>query len=412
MADLPLYWPAIEQVEQVESSLILRVAKPLCQPELNQVSASIAAATLDGLENAVEVRYDNAGPAAFVADVRRVSRLDFGNGRQKNFTEPLVTPAGEVQAVIVPLPEGWPKPAGAWLASLDRVVTTAEPPVTSQPGETQPGQPLGLKFADGPQLAAYRLDPARPSACATLNLALQWLGGQPGDRALVQLLDPYGRIVVEHEARPWAGQAGDPLDIRSLPLPGSLPGGRYGLRVRVRTAEGQERPAVTDEGVAIPMDQIPPVPVVVQPIVDPGVVERATPLAAAFDNGISLVGTDLASTQVAGGAWLRFTLIWQTERPLDKELTVFTQLIGPDGQVWGQRDNQPGGGWYGTPLWPLGQPVADHYAFQIQAGAPAGSYRLIAGLYDAETLQRIPVQNGGDFVEVATVQIDETGPGE
>ena len=106
---------------------------------------------------------------------------------------------------------------------------------------------------------------------------------------------------------------------------------------------------------------------------------------------------------------LRFALVWQPEQAVDTDLTVFTQLLGPDGQVWGQQDNQPKGGWYGTSLWNPNRPVTDDYAFQIPLDAPSGSYRLIAGLYDPVTLERIPVQTGsgqpGDFVEVGPVQI-------
>jgi len=408
LADLPLYLPAIEQVEQVGNDLVLRIAQPLCRPEAGQVSVALNPAELDGLP-AVAVRYDNGGPAAFVADVRQVSRLEFAGSSAKNFTEPLAAPAGEAQAVVVPVPAG-AELRGAWLASLNRAV-----PAGGQAGDSEaeavqsidgPAQRLGLKFADGPRLAAYQISSAS-SACGALALALQWEGGQPNDRALVQLLDPFGRVVAEDEARPW--DEDDSIDLRRLPLAGSLPGGRYSLRVYVRNGEGQERMPVTDEGVTIPTDQIPPLPVIIQPQLDMAAVDELQPVSATFGNGIILTGLDLAGAQLEPGDWLRFALVWQTDRPLDQDWTVFTQLLGPDGQVWGQRDNRPGGGWYGTSLWPPGRPVADHYAFQIRPDAPPGAYRLIVGWYHGETQERVPLAGGGDFVEVATVQVDRSG---
>jgi hypothetical protein len=112
---------------------------------------------------------------------------------------------------------------------------------------------------------------------------------------------------------------------------------------------------------------------------------------------------------VAAGDWLRFSLFWQADQPLETDLTVFTQLLGPDGQVWGQWDNQPKGGWYSTSLWLPGRPLADDYAFQIDPAAPAGNYRLIAGLYDPATGQRLAVTagpgQGNDFIEVATLNV-------
>ena len=87
-------------------------------------------------------------------------------------------------------------------------------------------------------------------------------------------------------------------------------------------------------------------------------------------------------------------------------MTVFTQLLGPDGQVWGQRDNVPGGGWYPVSLWLPGQPVVDDYAFQIHPDAPPGNYRLIAGLYFSDSQARLATLVGTDFVEVGTVVVE------
>lgn len=403
MADLPFYWPAIKQIHQIDNDLILSLAEPVCQPRPEPIQVTTTPAELDGIAQAVAVTYHNPGPAAFVADVNQTSSLAFANGNYRKFTEPLVTPAGESQAVIIPLQGQLSTDvSGAWLASLDRTISAGEQPVPVQPKAIEAGQPLGLKFAGGPELRSYRLDPEQPTACSLLTLTLDWQGGQPGEAALVQLLDPFGRIVLENEAQPW--QAGQ-VDVRALSLPGSLPAGRYGLRVLVRTGEGQERLPMTGEGVTIPSDQIPPLPVVIHPQPDPALMEGLASQPALFNQGITLQGVTLASEQLVPGDWLRFALVWQVEQPLDAQITVFTQLLGPDGQVWGQRDNPPGGGWYGVPLWPAGRPVSDHYAFQLRPETPAGVYRLIAGLYRSDNLERIPLQNGGDFIEVATVQV-------
>jgi hypothetical protein len=224
----------------------------------------------------------------------------------------------------------------------------------------------------------------------------------------VQLLDPFGRVVVERVAQPRLEPDREIVDIRTLALPGSVPAGRYGLRVYVYSAAGQERLPVTEEGVTIPTNQIPPLPLIIHPapVTLPEHIEATQPLVG---QAIRLRGSQLPQTEVAAGDWLRFTLVWQAEQLLDTDLTVFTQLLGPDGQVWGQHDNQPKGGWYGTSLWLPGKPVTDDYVFQIDPAAPAGEYRLIAGMYDNTTLQRLPVQTAGgasgDFVEIGTVRV-------
>ena len=100
-------------------------------------------------------------------------------------------------------------------------------------------------------------------------------------------------------------------------------------------------------------------------------------------------------------------LRWQVEQPVNTELTVFTQLVGPAGQLWGQYDNRPGGGWYGFPFWLPGRPVTDEYAFQIDPAAPPGTYRLVVGLYHPDTLGRLSTDSGVDFVEVGTMVVAE-----
>ncbi|MDX1524157.1 MAG: hypothetical protein R3264_21180, partial [Anaerolineae bacterium] len=414
LAALPLYLPAIERIDQIGRAVVLHMAPPTCRPEPGLVQVDLAPTGLDGLSNAVEVTYHNHGPAAFVADVQQTGALTFNNGTGKNFTEPLVTPAGETQSVIIPLQHQISTDLSqARLPGLDRTIPAGqEPPsgessIPAQVTDELQWQPLGLQFAEGPRLAAFSLSPSAPTACDRLAVALDWTDGQPGDTALLQLLDPFGQVVAESAVHPWLDQVEARLDIRTLPLPGSLPAGRYGLRISVRHADGSERWPITEEGVTIPPDQIPPLPVTIHPAPRPVTGDEfALTSPPLFDGIITLTGRKLAQDRVSVGGWLRFSLTWQIDRSLDEPLTVFTQLIGPDGQVWGQQDNRPGGGWYDVSLWPPGQPVVDDYAFQIQPDAPPGTYRLIAGLYRSDTLARLTTQTGADFVEIGSVVVE------
>jgi hypothetical protein len=410
LAELPLYLPAIDQIQQIDDALVLRLAGPLCQAELDNVNVQLSSAALDGLSTAVMVSFHNRGPAAFVADVARISHLDFGPGDRKPFTEPLVTPAGEAQAVTVPL-TGRLREAGPTtvsLTSLGRTVSVDPGPV-STPSEilnNPDWQPLGLQFSDGPRLGAYSLMPIAATGCENLAVALDWENGRAGDRATMQLLDPFGRVVIENVGHPWPAEGGDAVDVRTLPLVGPLPAGRYGLRLLVHAADGTERLPVTDDGVSIPSETVPPLPVNIQPASRTLSAVDLYSTPARFDGSLSLLGRQLGQDRVSAGDWLRFSLVWQAEQPLDSELTVFTQLIGPDGQVWGQRDNRPGGGWYDVSQWPLDVSVIDDYAFQIETGAPPGLYRLIAGLYHSDNLERLRVESGDDFVEIGTVLVE------
>lgn len=405
--ELPRYLPAIEEIHQIGQALALKLARPTCLPDPANIGVTLASQPGDALQNAIVLTYHNAGSAAFVADVRQPSHLTARSGAEQLFLEPLVTPAGETQAVGVPLSgAGWPEEGvTAELATLNR--TVVPPGLEPEPffAVDQPTpRPLGLQFLDGPTLSAYQIQPERPVTCGRLAVVLIWENGRAGDTAQVQLLDLFGRVVAEDSAQPWSSERASQPDIRHLPLPGSLAAGNYGLRVYVRAADGLERLPVTEAGVTIPTAQIPPLPVTLHPPAPP--FAPVSPPLAVFAGNLQLLDTHLARERLAAGDWLRFSLVWQVEAPLEADLTVFTQLLGPDGQVWGQRDNQPGGGWYSTSLWLPGLPVVDDYAFRVPPEAPPGNYHLIVGFYKSETLERVTVESGGDFVEVATIQLE------
>ena len=125
--------------------------------------------------------------------------------------------------------------------------------------------------------------------------------------------------------------------------------------------------------------------------------QTMTHQAVRFGDGISLDGFRLAAggpdaPVVQAGSKLPLTLVWQAERRPAAAYTVFTHLIGPDGRLWGGWDNPPVSGSYPTDQWDAGETVFDPYRIPVKEDAPAGSYRLLVGLYD-QTGTRLPVLN-------------------
>jgi hypothetical protein len=73
----------------------------------------------------------------------------------------------------------------------------------------------------------------------------------------------------------------------------------------------------------------------------------------------------------------------------------------------GQRDASP---LTPTSAWPVNKPVPDAHGVFIEPGTPPGKHRLILGLYNRETGQRLPVSEGTegqikDFIELTEVEI-------
>jgi hypothetical protein len=110
---------------------------------------------------------------------------------------------------------------------------------------------------------------------------------------------------------------------------------------------------------------------------------------------IQLLGYDLPDTQVRPGESLSLALYWKAIAQPSTDYTVFTQLVGPDGTVWGQQDNQPQQGRYPTTAWSASDTVVDRYSLSVREGAPAGSYNLLGGMYDLATGERSPAIDAG-----------------
>ena len=113
----------------------------------------------------------------------------------------------------------------------------------------------------------------------------------------------------------------------------------------------------------------------------------AGPPSAESSSPLRKQGT--TADRAAPGQMMNLVLQWRAVEPPKSDYTVFTQLVGPDGLVWGQQDNQPQGGRYPTTSWAVGQPVVDRYDLVLRPDAPAGQYQLLTGMYELETGQRL-----------------------
>ncbi|MEM4723831.1 MAG: glycosyltransferase family 39 protein [Candidatus Hadarchaeum sp.] len=112
-------------------------------------------------------------------------------------------------------------------------------------------------------------------------------------------------------------------------------------------------------------------------------------LAARFENGISLLGVDLPSPiQAAAEDTLTLTLYWQTNTEAKRDFTVFLHLLDEQGRIVTQRDYIPWATFYPPSMWQSGLIINDEQRLPLPSVLMPGTYRLIAGLYDPQTLRR------------------------
>jgi len=119
---------------------------------------------------------------------------------------------------------------------------------------------------------------------------------------------------------------------------------------------------------------------------------------------IRLLGYTLADAAAAPGDRLALVLYWQAPVPPGTDYTVFVHLLDEEGQIRGQGDGPPAGGFYPTSHWDPGEIVVDSRQVAVDAGAPPGTYRLVVGLYVLSTDRRLLTEEG-DQVLIDEVQI-------
>jgi hypothetical protein len=132
------------------------------------------------------------------------------------------------------------------------------------------------------------------------------------------------------------------------------------------------------------------------------------PQPADFGDQIHLRGLSWNS-DVRPGQPLAIQLAWQVRAPPPADYTLFAHLIGPDGQRVAQVDLP-----YPTSSWRVGRYATTELPLALPADAPAGTYRLVIGLYNPSNGQRLalhssapvdPALDGPDALVLTEVRV-------
>jgi hypothetical protein len=132
------------------------------------------------------------------------------------------------------------------------------------------------------------------------------------------------------------------------------------------------------------------------------------PALVKLGQDIHLTGYALSPAQVRPGDILQVVLQWETKTQLNVDYVVFLQLLDQQNHVVGQRDAQPQPP---TSTWLMNKATLNQHGLFIEPGTPPGKHRLIVGLYDPATGQRLPLKEQGtgleeqDFIELDQIEV-------
>jgi len=115
---------------------------------------------------------------------------------------------------------------------------------------------------------------------------------------------------------------------------------------------------------------------------------------------------DLGGSIQSGGVnRVKLTLYWRVDAPLAVDYTTFVHLRNRAGETVAQMDRPPLDGAYPTSLWEPGEIIADEIILPLPDELPAGGFGVVAGMYDFETGNRLPVP-GNAANEVGLIAIE------
>jgi hypothetical protein len=112
----------------------------------------------------------------------------------------------------------------------------------------------------------------------------------------------------------------------------------------------------------------------------------------------TLVGYRLDREQVQSGGNLQVALYWRADRETDHNYSVFVHLESD--KVWAQHDSWPAEGAKPTSTWARGEIITDVHPISLDQDVPSGTFRLLVGMYDAESMAPLPaIDAQGHLIE-------------
>jgi hypothetical protein len=125
---------------------------------------------------------------------------------------------------------------------------------------------------------------------------------------------------------------------------------------------------------------------------------------------VQLLAAQHGAETLQPGDSLSITLYWRALAPVETSYTVYVQLIDEAGVKAGQVDRLPCAGGCPTSTWRPGDLVGERYDLELRADAPPGSYRLIVGMYDLVSGERLPSRDAlgnvtGEYVVLRSVGV-------
>lgn len=248
-----------------------------------------------------------------------------------------------------------------------------------------------------------------PDGQGRLLLDLTWAGEaaiHPADlTASLGLYDLRGVRWAQRDvnpfAHPWPALAATAAwrngDRIALTLPVGLPPGDYELRLDLLDTTAKPIPLADEAGLSARLGVVS-VPTAVSPTDPrPGIPAHISATAVVFR------GYNRPADPYWPGDDVLIELFWQPQTALTPDRFLFLQLLDRRGRVVAGWEGPPIP-WYPTSRWSPSGILSTRQALRIPATVPAGPYRLIAGLFDPQSGERLRWRRR-DYLDLGWVRV-------
>lgn len=269
------------------------------------------------------------------------------------------------------------------------------------------------EFGQGLRLVGYDLSDPNPQPGVEMEVSLHWQAMEQAGvayTAFLHLVATGDRGVAGVDEEVLGGLYQPVLwpkdvtliDRHSLALPADLPPGRYRLDLGLYPTGAPEQLLPVGEGDRLPLADLTVGPAFELP--SPEVL-----LDVDLGGQIRLLGYDLACSEPLT---CDLDLHWQALGAMDRDYTVFSQILDENDAIVAQDDGPPGDPYFPTSTWLPGARVLDERRLQGPPDAAPGDYRLVVGLYHQPSQERLPAfaagQSLGDAVLLTVLSVGGT----
>lgn len=299
----------------------------------------------------------------------------------------------------------------------DRVLlgtATLGPRSTPPPSRSLAMDRVEREMAAGIQLMGYRLDRHEALPGEVISLSLFWKALRSGlpDYAVSISLAETGTAADSDAPAPPGTEAYPTSHWRT----GEIVEERRELRLPARQAPGGVEILVAVHGATVGRGEHS------FPITRLIVLERprsfALPnlpcclLGARLGSLATLEAIHLNTPLAEPGLWrarpgesIEVSLYWRALGESDRSYKVFLHLVSDQGAVAAQHDSPPALGAQPTTGWVRDEVITDLHPLALPLDLAPGRYRLVAGLYDEATSQRLPTGLPGDALGLGSILV-------